>query len=183
MRSQPERFREVWSDGNVTVFENLRVLPRAFLVPQSHVEVIAAETGQLARLRDAAFDPLRSVIVPTDFGPRTSAIQRAFEPESIPLIVTKYEEGRNWVRVEANAPVPSVLVLNQIYYPGWSADVDGRKAPLLRTNYAFTGTLLDAGTHVIEFRFLPASFVLGLTVSAVSVLLAGVVIGVRKTGS
>src|SRR5262249_55243740 len=65
LRAQPDRFREVWSDGTASVFENLASLPRAFLVPQMNAELIPSEEAQLARLRESSFDPEQQVILPT----------------------------------------------------------------------------------------------------------------------
>jgi hypothetical protein len=165
MQSQPERFREVWSDGHVTLFENLHVLPRALLVPQSRIEVIPNEAGELQRLRDPSFDPVNAVIVSSDAPTPDTATG---EPGNL----IRFEEGTNWVRLEASAATPSVLVLNQIYYPGWSAYVDGKKAPVFRANYAFTGTFIDAGRHIVEFRFLPVTFLAAAAVSVVTILFA-----------
>jgi hypothetical protein len=60
---RPERFVAVYREGSIAVFENKSVLPRAFAVPQSSVEVIPNPPAQLDRLKDSAFDPLHSVIV------------------------------------------------------------------------------------------------------------------------
>jgi hypothetical protein len=174
MRTQPHRFRETWSDGAVTIFENQRVLPRTFLVPQTNIEIIPDEAGQLARVQETSFDPTRSVILPAGFKSLVAAAASNRNSEAASG-VTKYEEGTNWVRIDVNAPAPSVLVLAQIYYPGWAAFIDGQRAPVLRTNYAFTGTVVEAGIHTIEFRFLPASFVLGTILSSVSILLMALV--------
>jgi hypothetical protein len=166
MRSRPNRFREVWSDGNTTVFENLTFLPRAFLVPQTNIEAIPSEEAQLARLEDSTFDPEHQVILPNDV--ELSNAEETSEADA----VVKYSEGLNWVRLEVNAATPSVLVLAQIYYPGWKVYVDGKRAPLMRPDYAFTGTTVNSGAHVVEFRFLPASFILGSVISAASLLVA-----------
>jgi hypothetical protein len=174
MRSQQQRFREIWSDGNVTIFENLHVLPRAFLVPQTGVEIVRGEAEQLSRLQDPAFDPARAVILSA--GSQNAATVASIpKSESAGIGVTGYEEQVNSVRIEANAPSPSVLVLNQMYYPGWIVRIDGKEAPVLRANYAFAGTFVDTGIHRIEFRFLPRSFVIGTILSIVSILLATLV--------
>jgi uncharacterized membrane protein YfhO len=33
----------------------------------------------------------------------------------------------------------SLLVVSQVYYPGWRATVDGKRVPVLAANYALTG--------------------------------------------
>ena len=60
---------------------------------------------------------------------------------------------------------PGVLVVSETDYPGWSATVDGKPAPLLRADYAFRGVALSAGPHRIERRFVsrPARACLALS--------------------
>jgi len=131
------------------------------------VEVIPSEEGQLARLTEITFDPGRRVILPTrldeiGFGEQIGAA----DP------VTQYSEGLNWVRAQVNATTPSILVLSQIHYPGWRVYVDGKPAPLLRPDYALTGTVVAPGSHDVEFRFLPTTFIAGLIISLCSLGLA-----------
>jgi len=54
------------------------------------------------------------------------------------------------------------------YYPGWRASVDGRPAPLLRTNLLFRGVPVPAGSHRVRLWFDPLSVKLGFAVSAVA---------------
>jgi len=51
----------------------------------------------------------------------------------------------------------SVLVLHDIFYPGWEAYVDGQRRPILRANLLFRGVEVSPGRHRIEFKFRPLS--------------------------
>ncbi len=74
------------------------------------------------------------------------------------------------------------LVLKDNYFPGWHADVDGRPAPILKADYAFRAVALPPGEHVVRFVYRPASFIAGCWLSAVGILLAGLLVlrGVRS---
>jgi uncharacterized membrane protein YfhO len=159
--------------------KNLHVLPRAFLVSRKHIEVIPDEKAQLARVRDSGFDPANVVILQSQVESNKVGIS-SDEPENGATSVTKYEEGQNWIRIQAKAAVPSILVLSQIYYPGWSVLVDGSESSIVRTNYAFTGVPLESGIHDIQFRFRPRSFVLGAAVSVFSLLSMGLAALLRR---
>jgi uncharacterized membrane protein YfhO len=167
IRSAPDRFRQIWSEEHTSLFENQNVLPRAFLVPQTNIEVIPDDEAQLARLNESSFDPVASVILPG-----FPAGARGHEQSDGTQQLVNYNDGLNWVRVQLNATTPSVLVLSQIHYPGWRVYVDGKPAPLLRPDYAFTGTAVGAGSHTVEFRFLPTSFIAGAIISVLSLLVA-----------
>jgi uncharacterized membrane protein YfhO len=74
----------------------------------------------------------------------------------------------NWhLTVEADVDRPGVLVLSEPYYPGWSATVDGKPAPLLRADYAFRGVALPAGKHTVEMRYRSRPTEIGLVFSVV----------------
>lgn len=77
---------------------------------------------------------------------------------------------RNIVTVEVETDRDSVLVLHDIFYPGWQARVDGARRPILRTNLLFRGVEVPAGKHVVEFKFRPLS--VDNLVAAASELLA-----------
>ncbi|WP_407528277.1 hypothetical protein [Methylobacterium oryzisoli] len=64
---------------------------------------------------------------------------------------------RNVVTVEVDTDRDGVLVLHDLYYPGWEARVDGVRRPILRTNLLFRGVEVPAGRHVVVFRFRPLS--------------------------
>jgi uncharacterized membrane protein YfhO len=63
-----------------------------------------------------------------------------------------------------------VLVVSDAWYPGWSATVDGKPAPLLRADYALVGVALPAGRHVVELRFASRPTRAGLALSLLGVI-------------
>jgi hypothetical protein len=65
--------------------------------------------------------------------------------------------GRNSVNLTVETDRPGVVVLHDLYYPGWEVRVDGVQRPILRTNLLFRGVEVPAGRHQVEFRFRPLS--------------------------
>ncbi|MCQ4021567.1 MULTISPECIES: YfhO family protein [unclassified Ruminococcus] len=57
------------------------------------------------------------------------------------------------------------------YESGWSAYVDGEKAEITPIDNAMTGLKLSKGKHTVEFKYTPAGFNLGLTISISCTLL------------
>ncbi len=165
-----ERFRLVFNNGYVAIFENKSVLPRAFAVPASGVEVIQGRKDQLEGLRNRSFDPERSVILSAPL----RLAGTSGEPAS-PLFKSQVEltNGQmNELAFHAQASEPAVLVLSQTYYPGWKATVDGQEVPVFPANLALTGIPLPAGVHNVRFVFQPLSFKVGAALTLVSVMIA-----------
>jgi hypothetical protein len=177
LASRPDRFRLSFSDKNVRVFENLSVLPRAFLVSASSILILPSEDSQLAHLCAPEFDPARTVILserppaPTDTsGGNPPAVSE----------VTGIEQGINDASLRVTAAEPSILVLSQMHYPGWKALVDGKETSVLRVDYAFLGTVLGPGTHAVRFIFRPLTFRIGAFLSGASLLTCVALWGFRR---
>lgn len=176
LAARADRFRLVFRDASVLVFENLTVMPRAFLVPESGIEVVSSESARLARIASADFDPSRAVVL-AEPAPVRPAAQGA---ASATPRVSGFVQGINDIRLVADVAEPSVLVLSQTYYPGWRVSVDGAAATLLRANYAFDGVALPPGRHTIRFALEPNSLRIGGLMTGLSLVVAAVLCRKRR---
>jgi uncharacterized membrane protein YfhO len=59
------------------------------------------------------------------------------------------------VDIEAESEFGGMLALHDTWYPGWVAEVDGVRAPILRADVLFRGLELPPGHHHVVFRFAP----------------------------
>jgi len=168
--SQAEPYREF------RVFENLRSMPRAWLVDRVKV---AYEGDQLKLIRGEFagqdFDPRTSALVDhataakLDWGLTGPADEISeSEPGVVKADILKRDPAR--MLIEAAAQKPSILVLSEIDYPGWRAKIDGAESEILRVNYNLRGIALAAGNHRIELIYRPKSLVIGAAVSITTAL-------------
>jgi uncharacterized membrane protein YfhO len=54
-----------------------------------------------------------------------------------------------------------MLILSDTWYPGWSAKTGGKRLPIYEAYSALRGVVLEKGEHYLEFRYRPASALLG----------------------
>ncbi|HYR90737.1 MAG TPA: YfhO family protein [Terriglobia bacterium] len=167
-----QRFRQAFNNGQVAIFENKSVLPRAFAVPASGIEVLQDTNAQLERMRSPSFDPQRSVILSEP--PLSPATREESQAPAFNGRVDMLDSRINEFSLRASASGAGVLVWSQTYYPGWKATVDGKGVPVLRVNMALTGIEFPPGSHEIRFVFQPLSFRIGM---AITILTAMIVIG------
>ncbi len=66
------------------------------------------------------------------------------------------------IRIDVDGKLPSFLILNDLWYPGWNAYWNGVKIPLYRTNYVLRGARLATARGELIFRFEPWSFRWGI---------------------
>ena len=62
------------------------------------------------------------------------------------------EDSRQLV-IEAEAPEDGFLLLADTFYPGWTAQVDGRPTPIYRANLSVRGIQLPKGRHEVRFTY------------------------------
>lgn len=74
------------------------------------------------------------------------------------------------------------LVLSEVYYPGWRVWVDGVEKPIGLYEGIFRMIALAGGTHQIVFKFMPASLLVGLFISGITLILL-LTITIRKHGN
>lgn len=158
-------------DPTVDIYLNTRALPRVRLVYQ--VRTVADQTAAFDALHAPDFDPTLEVILEKE----AAALDVLCEPgltcpdgvageararHALSIVVY----SRNRVVIEVTTAAAGYLVLSDMFFPGWEAQLDGRPTPLLRADYAFRAVWVPAGTHRVEMRFQPPGWRSGVAVSA-----------------
>jgi len=85
------------------------------------------------------------------------------------------EINPNHVQVRANGP--GLLVLSELYLPGWKGWVDGDPSEVVPVNGVLRGIYLSTGEHVVDLVYRPWSVTAGalVSVTALLVVLVGLV--------
>ncbi len=161
---------EVLAEGSTRLLRLKNTLPRAWLVGAAQT---ANDQTALNAMKSASFDPGAVAYVADSLpfpvqGGTGEVVFTAREPERIVLSV--------------NAPVDTLLVLSEVYYPGWRAFIDGVETPILRADYALGAVPVRAGAHQIEIIFDPWSVKVGIAISAITLTLVvfGITVTTRK---
>ena len=111
-----------------------------------------------------AYDPRRYVWLEDSVRPGLAEYLSGGYPSADESVrVVRHEPDR--VELEAVLERPGIVVLADVYYPGWTMTIDGRAAPVYRANHLMRGAAVDAGRHRLVYAFRPASFRNGLVVS------------------
>ncbi|MBP6823726.1 MAG: YfhO family protein [Acidobacteria bacterium] len=168
----PEQWRKVYDFDNVQIYENQRVLPRAWIVPKA--KAVSEEEALLA-IRGESEAP---------FNPREEALLEPAERLSLKLDyphgkfvgetetkVISYESNR--LTIETNANKSGILVVSEIATPGWEATIDGQPTAIYSANYLLRGVIVPEGKHSIEMRYTAPSAMFGSAISALTLLLIG----------
>ena len=83
--------------------------------------------------------------------------------------ITSYEPNR--LTYDVNTGKGGVLVFSEIYYPGWTATVDGEAVELGRVNYILRAIHIQPGQHQVELAFFPKSVNMTETIAYIAFVL------------
>jgi hypothetical protein len=160
--------------GQVRVYAMGDPFPRAWVV--HGVEVIADERAALARLGADEFDLRRMAVVAE---PLTTPLS---DPAGAGSTARVAAFAPNEMTVEVSAAADGLLVLSEVYYPGWQASLDGAPATLVRADGLLRGVPVPQGQHIVRVWYAPGSVWLGLAVSglALAVSVGGLVAAARR---
>ncbi len=158
--------RTVYEDRRTRIEELPDPWPRAWLVHRFALRPDGREVlGLLTH-----FNYEKMALLEED--PRC-AVEEPPAAEAAPEIV-RYEPER--VDIKVHAAAPALLVLSDLFYPGWEATVDGRPAKILQANYVMRAVAIPQGEHEVQFLYKPASFRAGIAASAAGCLAVALLI-------
>jgi hypothetical protein len=155
-------FQRLPLKAEFNVFENRSVLPPAFLVRSV---LPARKQEALARMLAPTFDPASTAVIEN---PKLGGLSDAPLQSGEGVQVVSYTPEA--VELAAAAATIRLLVLTDVYFPGWRLWVDGAEERIWPVDYAFRGVILDRGQHRISMRYEPLSFHLGLWITLASLL-------------
>ena len=157
------------------VWELPGALPDAFWMDGA--TVVRDEDEALDRL--AAIAPAPAIVLErADVGGDVAASTGAF----VPARSTVSDESMS---VSIDAPRAGWVLVNETYYPGWVATVDGAPAKIVRANGFVRALAVGPGEHRIEMEFRPwqPRVLQPLALAALAVVAAGAVISRRRRGT
>lgn len=156
--------------GDLAVYRNATPLPRAWVVHRALPAADIAQAQQLIQSPD--FDPTTAAVVLAEemaglspFGPLPE------QPAATPPPVTVTRLHPSALRVVVDAAAPGLLVLSEVWYPGWRATVNGAPQPVLHANGALRGVPIPAGSSVVEMWFSPTPWRVGVGLAGVGLLM------------
>ena len=91
-----------------------------------------------------------------------------------------YEADR--ISLDAAAASAGLLVLSEMYYPGWRATLNGKPAEIQKADGALRAILLPRGESRITLEYAPITFYAGgaLSVLTFAVVLTGLLLHWRE---
>ncbi|HEX9163037.1 MAG TPA: YfhO family protein, partial [Thermoanaerobaculia bacterium] len=168
--SVPDSWREVRSDRGARLFENTRVLDRAF-IPRT-IRLGVSEADELIEMDHA-----------TDFADVAwvRAAMPAQQRDNGPGRVTTIDHGSELL-LTAEMQRAGWIILSEPSWKGWRAYVDSSRVETQIANRALLAVYVPAGKHNVRLIYRPESFVIGRAISAIALIAFAVLLArTRRT--
>ena len=177
----------------IHIYENKNVMDRAFVVHRTKaVNSLDRAIGELEG--GINFREIGLVTPPSPQSPPLKG--REVPPLSFPLNLSGDREGlrggekvviRKYtpdaIAVEVNSE-GGLLVLSDLYYPGWKVSVNGREETIIKAFGLLRGVLVGKGKSEVLFYYRPMSLYVGIALSVIIFVawITFLIISGRKTG-
>jgi hypothetical protein len=163
-------YREGEGQAVTYVYRLAGETPRAFVVRD--VRQAASHDDVYRILGEPGFDPWRTAVVqtPLSFTPAPDATDT--------VTVVRYTSTE--IVLDVNTSAPGLLVLGEVTYPGWRAEVDGRPVPIVEADGVLRAVPVEAGRFTVRFRYRSTSLYIGLAVSIGILLVCCVVVVIGR---
>jgi hypothetical protein len=138
---------------------------------------VADDRSAAEQLRAPDFDPLSTVLIHTEAADVAELPAGGGGGGGIGAV----ERAPGELAFQASGEAPGWVLVSELAYPGWQAEIDGQPAPLYRADLALLALWLPAGEHAVRITFTAPMLRAGLLVTLISlvILLALVVAPMR----
>jgi hypothetical protein len=133
----------IYQDRFWKIYENPTYFPRAWLVHEATVD-------------GANLDPRRTALLAR---PLALALDPADDSGGESVGITRYLPNSIELRVQAGGR--ALLVLSEVFYPGWRATVNGRSVAILEVDRALRGIPVPKGESRVVVSYAPRSVYAG----------------------
>jgi len=147
------------------VYDNPAALPRVFVASRA---ITAHSDGEaLARVQAPQTDLGQVAVLsatPDRAAGPVGAVQQAWATwlagDTDNSLTTRADGGTSG----------GYLVMDDGWFPGWTATMDGRVVPVLRADYLLRAVHLPPGRHTVRFVYAPLAYLLGAAVTLATAL-------------
>lgn len=151
----------IYQDASWKVYENPHAFPRAWVVHQTEVQNSADKMNR--RLAQPNFDAHLTGLLDT---PPGATLDPA--PPGAPEEVRVREDAPDRINLDVHTAGKAMIVLSEIYCPGWRAVVNGSSVPILRVDGALRGLIVPAGNSMVSLHYAPTATYIGAAITALT---------------
>ncbi len=138
--------------------DRFRWVPCGISTPDDQNSIELILSGTIDFRKEVIIEELRKLIDPVCDGTARGEVN---------LI----SENANEINLTVTSDTNGFVVISDVWYPGWKAEIDGHRLDVLKANYLFRAVSVPAGKHELRLFYQSGSFYLGAVISLLSILI------------
>ena len=154
----------IYQDAHWKIYRDDTAFPRAWMVHSAVFNTSDEDTW--ARVINHSIDLRRVALLPA---PLPAPLDEAAGGDT--LRFTSYQPDS--MSLDVQSAGKGLLVLSEIYYPGWRATVNGQDAEVRRVDGGLRGILLKRGANRVVLTYVPVGQYSGALISLIAFLFCG----------
>jgi hypothetical protein len=154
-----------------------RIEPHVLELPEPRARAVFTPRVQIPKTEDQLWSTLEKdpLGAPLQLPPRTDTqtpeVGIATDGGVFPPVSDKpailLERKSNSLSFSVDAPIDGWLVVNEAYFPGWTAVVDGNPTPVYRVDGWVRGLRIPKGVHLVGLAFRPTSWLIAASAAII----------------
>ena len=141
-----------------------------FAYLSTNVQALPNPSSALAALKQITGTDARAAKALVEATPATVAAIHPVGAGAPAGQVTVQEYLPGHIRLAVQTAQPSLLVVNESWYPGWHAQLNGQTVTILHANYLSQGVIVPPGNSQIVLEYMPDAVLDGALISGVALL-------------
>jgi len=153
--------------GSKYIYENVNFIPLAYFPAEVKTE---SGISILNEIRDQKFNPKDIAYLEKEINVK---LDKPDSTVSAKLIKGEIHE----LEYEVNASGNNLVVFSDIYIPfGWKAYIDDKESEIYKTDYFLRSVIVPKGKHTVKFKYEPAVYYTGKSISIGANILLGLIL-------
>lgn len=142
------------------LYKNLHTMPRYFIVDRAQGNLNREEVYQ--KIQNNSFSVVEEVLL-TVKPSHEIQVHNCNNNSNKTVEILEYKNNSIVLKVDSNCG--GYLTSSDVYYPGWTAAVNGKSTQVFEGNLAFRTIYVPPGQHTVVLRYTPILFYAGLLFS------------------
>ncbi|PWT97670.1 MAG: hypothetical protein C5B53_07730 [Candidatus Melainabacteria bacterium] len=170
-----DRFKLLLNRDGIFTYENRTALDRYFFVRQvkwmnkrdnivDYLKTNANCLSATAVLEDNQKERFEKLLATLEQNlPRASGFDKSGKIVKLNPTSKGFDfTGSSALTLSTDTSKPALLIVSELDFPGWKAFMNGADWPIFRADHQFRAVLIPPGNNLIEFKYEPLSFRLGV---------------------
>jgi Bacterial membrane protein YfhO len=136
---------------------------------------MSAETRMVSSVEDIMEELLSERYTPSLTFVEHDLLRKSEQTKDLTYSIDVLIDAPRELELQVTSSRKALLIISDLYYPGWSASIDGKAVRYYPANMIQRAIVVPAGKHIVRMQYTPQVYIIGLWISGFAHLIVLVV--------